>query len=92
MALLTGTEKGVPISSSALSALSDNDKLGTYEYEAYKKMHMDSTNMSVLYPAMENDDALNAFKNGADEYLHDKMTIEEAAQLIYDNIHAVLED
>ncbi|MCR5743974.1 MAG: ABC transporter substrate-binding protein [Lachnospiraceae bacterium] len=92
MALLTGTEKGVPISSSALSALSENDKLGSYEYEAYEKMHMDSANMSILYPAMENDSALNAFKNGADEYLYDKMTIEEAAQLIYDNIHAVLED
>ena len=90
-ALLTGTEKGVPISSRALKALQDNDRLSTYEYTAYEDMEDNIDKMSILCPSMENSDAIDAFKKGADEYLFDKMSLEEASELIVREVNAALE-
>lgn len=89
-ALLTGTEKGVPISERAIKTLSDNGKLGTYEYIAYQDMENNIDRMSILYPSMENNGAIDALKKGADEYLFDKMSLEEASERIVNDVNAAL--
>lgn len=85
-ALLQGTEKGVPVSSKAIETLKNKDALGTYEYEASKAMAEDAELMNVLYPAMENDNALEVFRNNVLDYLFDKRELEEVAKDICDGI------
>lgn len=89
-ALMQGTEKGVPVSEKALAALNDNNALGTFEYEASQAMKEQAGEMEILYPAYENDAALNAFKDNALEYLYDKVELDIIAEKICEDIRAAL--
>lgn len=87
MAVLQLSEKGVPVSRSALEAvIAASSEDISYEYEAsrYMKDHIDQ--YRVIIPIMENDDILSAFKQYGDDYIFDKISLEECSQSLYDTI------
>lgn len=86
------TEKGVPASRSAVSYLEANGYLESRESEANQKMLKERDRMSIMIPVMENEDVINAFKSGADDYIYDQVSREEAARMIYENIIRIIED
>jgi oligogalacturonide transport system substrate-binding protein len=86
MALLQQTEKGIPVSKHALKVLEDNDLLDGYEYTAYQTMSENKAQMNFMNPLLEDDTTLSTFKNDADYYLYDKMSLEETAALIYGDL------
>lgn len=83
MAILQGTEKGVPVSHAAVEALSGEGLTDTNEYKATREMkeHMDEFHQMI--PNMENETIIDVFKSGADEYLYDKQSAGDCAKSIY---------
>ena len=80
MAVMQGTEKGVPVSKSALEALQEKNLLDGYGYNASQKMLEDRDLMEIMVPAMENEGIVDAFKKGADEYLYGKSSLEVCSE------------
>lgn len=83
MAVLQGTEKGVPVSKSALETLQEKSMLTGYGYNANQKILEDRNLMEIMVPAMENEGLVDAFKKGADEYLYEKASLEECSEAIF---------
>lgn len=90
MALLQGTEKGVPVSKSAYQCLLEKDALNVWQAEATEKMMAERDQMHIMIPAMENEAIIDIFKSGADECFYGKMDVSAAAKLIYDEMQAYL--
>lgn len=90
MAGLQKTEKGVPVSKTALEELRKNGYLDSYEYEASQKMIAERDKMNIMIPVMENETILDIFKKDSDSYLYDKMELMECAGTICDDIKAAL--
>lgn len=90
MALMQGTEKGVPVSKKAVAILETEGKLEGYGYEAYVNMQKHRDELNIMIPIMESEDIMDAFKNNADEYIYDVSTREETITKIYDDINAVI--
>ena len=86
MALLQGTEKGVPVSKAAVEALSGEGLTETNEYKATREMNEHMDEFHQMIPNMENEDIIDAFKSGADEYLYDKQSKETCAKSIYNEM------
>lgn len=86
MVKLQGTEKGVPVSKTAVSILVDNNMLTGYGYDSYMQMQNDKALMGIMIPAMENESFLDIFKNDADAYIYDIKTREETINQIYKDI------
>ncbi len=82
MAELQGLEKGVPISKNALRALKGKTYTENFQYKANAKMMKKRGEMRLIIPAMENEDVINAFMQGADEYLYGKQELETCANRI----------
>ncbi len=82
MAVLQGTEKGVPVSKSAVEALQEKNMLTGYGYDANQKMLEDRDLMEIMVPVMENEGLVDALKKGADEYLFGKASLEECSEAI----------
>jgi oligogalacturonide transport system substrate-binding protein len=47
--------------------------------------------MGIMIPIMENEDIIEAFKQDADEYLYEQMSLEECAQQIYTDLKQIIE-
>lgn len=90
MAELQKTEKGIPVSKSAVAKLESEDALGEYEYSANLKMLEESDIMNVMIPVMEQDEVLDAFKQEADEYIYDKTDVSTCAENICNSINEVI--
>lgn len=82
MAVLQGTEKGIPVSSHALSAVREAGLLEGYSVEANDQMTDAGEALKTMVPAMEDETVIDAFKTGADTYLYDKADVSEAAGTI----------
>lgn len=82
MATLQGTEKGIPVSKYALSAVEDEGLLTGYSVEANAQMMAADDSLRVMLPVMEDEEIIDAFKSGADLYIYDKASVEEAAESI----------
>ncbi len=91
MAEYQKTEKGVPISASAVNYLKEKGYLNSRETEANDKMLKERNQMDVMLPVMENENVINTFKSEADDYIYDKVSLEEAAKKIYQNIKQLTE-
>ena len=89
MAVLQYTEKGVPVSKSALSALEKEGMFESTEYAATEEMNELSSDMYLMIPNMENGDVIDAFKRGADEYLFDRADEKECASHILQEIRGL---
>lgn len=86
MAVLQGTEKGVPVSKSAIKALQENGQTDNFGYRSNEKMLEDRDEMELMQPELENDNIITAFKTNADDYLYGKAEAEACAEAIYDEI------
>ena len=87
MATLQMTEKGVPVSKTARETVQkspDNDI--SYEFLANEYMNNNIDKLSLMVPIMENDEIISAFKECGDEYIYDKMTLEECSHQLYEVI------
>lgn len=90
MAKLQMSEKGVPVSKAAREAVQsmpDNDI--EYEVMASAYMNDNADKLSIIKPIMENDSIISAFKENADEYLYNKMSLEECAANLYASISEI---
>lgn len=90
MAALQKTEKGVPVSKTALDELEQKGYLDSYEYEASQKMIAERDKMNIMLPVMENETILDIFKKDSDSYLYDKMELMECAEMMCEDIRAAL--
>lgn len=90
MAKQQKTEKGVPVSKSAVNYLEENGYMGSRESEASGKMIQERDGMSIMIPVMENEDVIDAFKSGADEYIYDQVSREDAARMIYEDMVSII--
>ena len=86
MVSLAGTEKGVPVSSKAVEALSDKGLSETNEYIATEEINKRADEINIIIPNIEKEAIIDAFKQNADEYLYDRMDVDECAGLIYESI------
>ena len=87
MAVLQSTEKGIPVSTYALKAIEDEGLLEGYSVDANNQMIEAGDSLKIMIPAMEDDSVIEIFKTNADAYIYDKVTLEEAAQKIHDEIN-----
>ena len=90
MAQFQQTEKGVPVSDAAIKALTATGLKDTNEYKATEELFSDPDNLYLMIPNMESEAILDAFKSGADEYLYDKMELDECALKIYKDINKAI--
>ncbi len=86
MALMQGTEKGVPVNKSALKALEDEDMLNSFGYTAFEIMNDNKDKMSVMIEVMEDEKKIDAFKETASAYLYEAASRDEAIDEIYANL------
>lgn len=86
MARLQGVEKGVPINRNAKRALEDSGLLSGIQYEADRIMNSGNEELELISPYFENAGVINAFKEIADQFLYDQMTLEECARSVYEQM------
>ena len=87
MALKQGTEKGVPISSKAYSALKEHDMLTGFEAQADDMRKANSDSLHVMMPVLESENVYGTFKSDADYYLYDKLSRDETVDRIYNDMY-----
>ena len=90
MAKLQKTEKGVPVSDAAVAALTEEGLQETNEYKAVQDMNEHQADYHLIIPNMEKEAIIDAFKSGADEYLYDKMTSQECAKKVLQDMNDVI--
>lgn len=91
MVKLQQTEKGVPVSKKAIEILNEEGLSETNEYKAIEEMNEHQENLQLIIPNIENESIIDAFKQGADEYIFDKATAEECADVICVEINEIIE-
>ena len=79
MVSLQSTEKGVPVNSKAVAALAEEGYLETNEFKATKEIEKHWPDLKIMISNMENEDIIDVFKEGADEYIFDRMKADECA-------------
>lgn len=87
MALLQKTEKGIPISDSAMQALVESDNLSGLELEGNNLLNENQNEMSIMYPVLESENVYQAFKDEADFYLYNRDTKENVVDRIYNSFY-----
>ena len=87
MAVLQATEKGIPVSTYALKAIEEEGLLEGYSVDANNQMIEAGDSLKIMITAMEDDAIIEIFKTNADAYIYDKITLEEAAEKIYNEIN-----
>ena len=93
MATLQMSEKGVPVSKNARETLqSIPDSEMEYEFLASEYMNDNIDRLEVIKPIMENDSIISAFKSYGDEYIYDKLSMEECAANLYSEINDIISD
>ena len=75
---LQGTEKGIPMSKSALETLAARDSLGGLQYEATQKMNSQN-NIKSMSPCLENSELIDFFTEACDAVYYKKLSVETAA-------------
>ena len=88
-AVLQGTEKGIPVSSTARQALIENGMLAGIEYQAGEFISDNLPYMRLINPMLENAEFLEIFKNISDRYIYNEATLEEAAEELHNAIAAL---
>lgn len=77
--MLQGTERGIPVSVTALETLTNSGELSGVEYESGQIIRNNMDSMVLINPMLENADVQDAFKTYADMYLYGEVTLDEAA-------------
>ncbi len=80
MAALQLSEKGVPVSRSALDTVNNiPDAMSGFEYAASRYMNENRQQLSIIKPIMEKEEVIDIFKKYGDEYIYDQLTLKEAS-------------
>lgn len=82
--VLQGTERGIPVSTTALETLTENDLLSGVEYEAGRVIRDNMETMVLINPMLENSNVQDAFKMYADMYLYGELSLDEAASMLHE--------
>ena len=85
MAIMQGTEKGVPLSKSAQEVLASRDMLSDLQSVATKRMEEDKA-ISIMNPFLENDDMRTAFFAAGDEVAYNNASAYEKGRALYETI------
>ncbi|MCQ2520886.1 MAG: ABC transporter substrate-binding protein [Lachnospiraceae bacterium] len=80
MAKCQGLEKGIPLSTSALTVLSEEGMLEGIQYEAYEKMMEYDQEIAIMSPYHETQSLIDAFSDACNAVYYDVKTLEEAAK------------
>lgn len=80
--MLQGTERGIPVSTTALNTLTSNDLLSGVENEAGQIIRDNMDSMVLINPMLENSYVQDTFKMYADMYLYGELSLDEAAVLL----------
>jgi len=86
MAVLQGTEKGIPVSKYALEAISNEGLLTGYSVDANNQMIEVGEQLQVMNPILENEDIIDLIKTNADAYIYDKASADEVADIILEGM------
>ena len=89
MAILQGTEKGIPVSKYALKAIEDEGLLTGYSVDANNQMIDAGEQIQIMNPILENEDLIEVIKTDADMYLYDKSTKDEVADIIIEDLKSL---
>ena len=81
MAELQGTEKGIPLSRSALETLGGRQMLSGVTYEAATKLNDSSDSFSLMPPLLEDNERINRFFEYYELYYYGRMTARDAAEI-----------
>ena len=85
MAILQGTEKGVPLSKSAQEVLASRDMLSDIQSVATKRMQEDKS-IGIMDPFLENDDLRSAFFAAGDEVAYNNANAYDKGRELYEKI------
>lgn len=80
MTVLQGTEKGVPLSRSALETLEANNMLNGTPYKASKQISETDTELALMPADLENSERYKTFFEKFDLYYYGQKTAEQAAE------------
>lgn len=89
MALLTGTEKGIPVSKTALKTLEDNGAIDDLQLQANREMQDHADQYKTMVQAMEDQDIIDCFKENADRYLYDRADVSSVANDVLKGIQGL---
>lgn len=92
MITLQQTEKGVPVSKTAIDVLNEEGLSETNEYKAIQEMNEYQNELHLMVPNIENESIIDVFKSEADGYIFDKASSEEAADNIYNGVRKVISE
>lgn len=87
MAKLQGTEKGIPISDAAKSALQEDGQLDGFEMQADAMREQYEDKLEILQPVLESEAVYDGFKVNADYYIYDKLSEDDVVDKIYEAIY-----
>ena len=91
MAVKQGTEKGVPLSASAVETLEGRGMLSGLSYDASKKMS-DSSNLKLMNPMLDDDEIIAIFSDVCNSVYYDKYDIPYAAKNACERINEYLKE
>ncbi|MCQ2515912.1 MAG: ABC transporter substrate-binding protein [Saccharofermentans sp.] len=87
--MLQGTERGIPVSITALETLTNSGELTGVEYESGQIIRNNMDSMVLINPMLENSDVQDAFKTYADMYLYGEVPLEDAAAMLNEAFEAI---
>lgn len=90
MAVLQGTEKGIPANANARNKLDEDGLLTGSVAEAGFKVLNNLDRTSIMIPSMEDTDVLTAFTEESDKYIYDQDTLENCASSMNRQFAALL--
>lgn len=79
-AVMQGTEKGVPVSKSAVKALQDQGMLEGLDFTASQMIQNNQAQMGMMIPILEDSDIQNAYVDCCNKYYYGVEDLEAAAQ------------
>lgn len=88
MTVLQGTEKGIPISKSALDILKSKKMIPKLEGDANQLIIDNRSYLEVMNPLLENESAYRLFKQESDFYIYNKSSLDEVADKIYNGFNS----
>lgn len=88
-AVMQGTEKGVPVSKSAVKALQDQDMLNGLDFTASQLIQKNQSDMQMMIPILEDSDIQNAFVDCCNKYYYGVEGLDAAAQELDDSFRTI---
>lgn len=87
MAKLQKTEKGIPISSSAVKTLKEQGSLDNIDYKATEQMKDVEGKLKLMLPILEQEKIYKPFFREAAYYIYNERAEEETAKIIYNEFY-----